>query len=124
MYVNAYNIEDDSIYNNIYLFTIDANAGGDTRAVFEQLLGSLVFNTNLTNFGRCLQEGNQYTVRDTPEAITNLACVTDFDCRNNDGFPKTGTNGICSNAATKFMRDIQRLEQLQSAQDRTDQQFN
>ncbi len=124
VYVNAYNIEDDSIYNNIYLFTIDANAGGDTRAVFEQLLGSLVFNTNLTNFGRCLQEGNQYTVRDTPEAITNLACVTDFDCRNNDGFPKTGTNGICSNAATKFMRDIQRLEQLQSAQDRTDQQFN
>ncbi len=124
VYVNAYNIDGDAIYNNIYLFTIDANAGTDTHTVFDQLINSLMFNTNLTNFGRCLKEGEQYTVRDTPEAITGIACTTDFDCRETSGYPKTGTNGICSNAADKFMRDIQRLEQLQSTQEQTDQQFD
>lgn len=127
VYVNAFNVDLNSIYNNVYLFSIDTNATPETKTVFQQLINSLRFNTNITNFGRCLREEMPgyppFTARETPTAITSINCTTDFDCRESDGKPKAGTNGFCSNAATKFNRDITRLEQMHTAQARTDSYF-
>ena len=127
IYINAFNIDGESIYNNIYLFSIDTSASSETKQVFQQLINSLKFNTNLTNFERCLKENvpgqNPYTVRETPDQFNpSLACTTDFDCRDElSGEPKIGTNGICSNAATKFSRDMIRLEQMDATEERTDE---
>jgi cysteine-rich repeat protein len=123
VYINAFNIDGETIYNNVYLFTIDSNATVDTIAVFNQLIDSLTFNVNLTNFGRCLREGQQYTSRATPhEFVDGMVCATDFDCREGTGEPKSGSNGFCSSAKSKFSRDVTRLEHLQSVQTKTDTQ--
>ncbi len=121
LYINAFNLNGDTVYNNVYLFSIDTNATPETREVFKQLIASLRFNTNLTNHNRCLREG-ALGVRETPNelAVPQISCTTDFDCRDNVGIAKIGTNGTCSNALTKFMRDLIRLEQLHTIQMQTD----
>ncbi len=128
VYINAFNIDANSIYNNIYLFSIDINATAETKTVFQQLINSLRFNTNLTNYGRCLREGvleGAAGVRETPEQFnSSLVCSTDFDCRESNGQPKAGSNGFCSNAATKFNRDIIRLEQMQTTEERTNEELD
>ncbi len=121
LYINAFNLNGDTVYNNVYLFSIDTNATPETREVFKQLIASLRFNTNLTNHNRCLREG-ALGVRETPNdlAVPPISCTTDFDCRDSAGIAKIGTSGICSNALTKFMRDLIRLEQLHTIQMQTD----
>ncbi len=121
LYINAFNLNGDTVYNNVYLFSIDTNATPETKEVFKQLIASLRFNTNLTNHNRCLREG-ALGVRETPNelAVPPISCTTDFDCRDSVGIAKIGTNGTCSNALTKFMRDLIRLEQLHTIQMQTD----
>ncbi len=124
VYINAFNIDGNSIYNNVYLFSIDTNVTQGTKQAFQQLINSLRFNINLTNHNRCLTSDtpdHMHTVRETPnEFNSTLFCTTDFDCRETSGVPKSNTNGICSNAATKFSRDMQRLEQLHDTEEQTD----
>lgn len=122
-YIEALNyVEDESdlnnskIYTNIYLFSVNPDADGTTRNVFEQLIDSLEFNTNLTDFGMCLS-ATADTVRTTPGQIVNVSCATDFDCRYTSGDYKDGTNGMCSNAKTKFFRDLDRTVDIRAAQD-------
>ena len=133
-YINALNQEgppgNRDVYNNIYVFSINDTAQADTRNVFEQLLASLTFNTNLTDYGYCLHEGID---NDTPAherkipidendlrsfAEVGTRCQTDFDCKQSTGEPLAGTNGICSNAKTKFLRDWNRLGQIKVAQEK------
>ncbi len=125
LYVNAYNLYDQSVYNNVYLFSIDTNASPETRQVFDQLIASLRFNINLTNHNRCLRAGAS-GVRESPNelAIPLISCTTDFDCRDSAGAPKTGTNGTCSNALTKFGRDVNRLQQMSLIQKKTEAQLS
>jgi cysteine-rich repeat protein len=125
-YINALNQEgqeaDRKVFNNIYVFSINKNAQADTRNVFEQLLSSLKFNTNLTDYGRCLHESveDEKIPVDAEKlrslAVEGVACQTDFDCKQANGEPQTGTNGICSNAKTKFLRDWERLIDVRVAQ--------
>lgn len=81
-YVNALNIaESGTAYNNIYVFSINGNATSETAAVFEKILSSLAFNTNLTNFGYCGVSNTQ------PDfSIAAKVCTSDFDCQ---GIAKT-----------------------------------
>lgn len=81
-YVNALNIaENGTAYNNIYVFSINGNATSETVAVFEKILSSLAFNTNLTNFGYCGVSNTQ------PDfSIQAKTCTSDFDCQ---GIAKT-----------------------------------
>jgi hypothetical protein len=97
IYVDALNYSDisNSIFSNIYLFSINADARPETRAVFEQLMQNLRFNTNLTNYGYCGLTINN------PGAST--VCQTDLDCMAPE---------ICSVQTDKLKRNYIRLRDL------------
>ncbi|MBI4427127.1 MAG: hypothetical protein HY569_01420 [Candidatus Magasanikbacteria bacterium] len=130
-YINSLNIDaTGKTYNNIYLLSINKNAQSDTKNVFDQLLKSLKFNINISDFGYCLANSTemlaaeplpigQYKGTNTPDtilaSITDIKCNTNFDCRNSDGAPKNGSSGVCSNAKTKLFRDYDRLPDIKTA---------
>lgn len=89
----------NNIYSNIYLFSINADARPETRKVFEQLVGNLRFNTNLTNYGYC------GATMDNPGVSTT--CQTDLDCSGGE---------ICSAQTDKLKRNYQRLRDLEEIQ--------
>ncbi|MBI4993129.1 MAG: hypothetical protein HZC26_03285 [Candidatus Magasanikbacteria bacterium] len=133
-YINSLNIDaTGKTYNNIFLLSINKNAQSDTKNVFDQLLKSLKFNINISDFGYCLANSTemlaaeplplgQYKGANTPDtilaSITNIKCNTNFDCRNSDGAPKNGSSGVCSNAKTKLFRDYARLPDIKTALER------
>lgn len=123
-YVSGLNYSGTNVYQNVYLFSLNTNAQTASRTVFEKLLASLRFNTNLTDHGFCLNEAAGTVVRTADvNNITNISCTTDLQCLTSNGQPLTGTNGVCSNAKTKFFRDWQRLHDVQLAQDSLDAYF-
>ena len=127
-YVNALNIlSTGDVKNFIYLFTLNEGASSNTNEVFQRLIDSLEFNINLSDFGYCsapfpVPDGeDRYSAApeallDTPSGEKQIACSTDFDCIDAGGAPIAGTGGICSNTKTKFLRDWDRLQNLQTVQ--------
>lgn len=126
-YINALNQAGNpssAVYNNIYIFSINGNAQADTRKVFEKILSSLKFNINISDVGYCLASENSnpplhQTLSDNfnrVTEITDIACQTDFDCRDKNGIPLSDSNGVCSNAKTKLLRDWDRLSDIRSLQ--------
>ncbi len=126
-YINALNQAENyksPVYNNIYIFSINPNAQADTKKVFQDLLASLEFNINISDVGYCLSsnkaddDGQQTLLQNFSRLtdITSQACQSDFDCRNPDGAPIEGSNGVCSNAKTKFLRDWKRLNDTRLTQ--------
>jgi cysteine-rich repeat protein len=117
-YVGAYNdtvINSGSVasrrrlYNNIYVITVNQNAQANTRAVLEQIIKNWKFNTNIADSQYCLDE------RDN-ETFTNVACTTDFDCRDAGGAARTGLSGVCGNSRTKLFHDLKRLQDVSAFQ--------
>lgn len=120
-YISALNYSGANVYQNIYLFSINASPQTATRTVFEKMLASLRFNTNLTDFGYCLSDKAGTNIRSAEvNKITSIPCTNDLQCVTTSGQPMSGTNGVCSNAKTKFFRDWQRLHDVQLAQDSLD----
>ena len=129
-YIDAFNeVEDDrgnrQIFNNIYVLSINSDAQAETRRVFDKLVESFTLNINITNFGYCFSDeirlGNNDPLPRGAGALASLAdpaisCVDDFGCRDPFGNPRTGTNGVCSNARDKFLRDWERLSDLRIVQ--------
>lgn len=115
-YINAVNVSSAGpqfVDNYIYLFSINDSADANTRAVFGQLIKSLSFNINLTNFGQCAV-GNARTNLAQPDAILNKSCDTDFDCLSvSQAAPQ---DRVCANERTKMLRDLVRLKNIQTAQ--------
>ncbi len=111
-YINALNINNNTqVYNNIYLLSINSDAQDDTKAVLGKILDSLTFNNNLTDYGYC-----QTTGATNPQSFGSITCRSDFDCRTASSTPLTGTNGVCSNEKTKFLRDWKRLSDIKEIQ--------
>ena len=103
-YISAINRADSgNLYNNIYLFSINEGAQGNTRQVFEQLIGSLAFNINMSDNRAC-------------EGEPALTCSTDFDCRDGQGAPEGLGTGLCQADKTKMRRDWERLAALRNSQ--------
>jgi hypothetical protein len=102
IYVDALNYSDTSnkLFSNVYLFSINADAKTETRRVFEQVLGNLKFNTNLTNYGYC--------GADIGHPGVSTTCRTDFDCSGGE---------VCSVQTDKLKRNYRRLRDLQTIQD-------
>lgn len=120
-YINALNRDSQGeIKNYIYHFTLNENAQPDSREVFEELIQSLEFNINMSDFGYCsipevdLEDGR--TLLNSPKMVNGVQCATDFDCRDQNGQPLTGTSGVCANEKTKFFRDWDRLANLETVQ--------
>lgn len=104
------------VFRNIYLFSVNPDAQTDTKRVFERLLQTLEFNTNITNLGYCLAQGGD--LHASPAQVSATPCADDFACRDANGTAKPGHSGVCSNAKTKFRNDWQRLQDIRTAQDR------
>ncbi len=100
IYVDALNYSStNNLFSNIYLFSINADAQPETKKVFEQMIGNLHFNTNLTNFGYC------GATMANPGASTT--CQTDLDC---------SATEICSVQTDKLKRNYIRLRDLNQIQ--------
>ncbi len=103
IYVDALNINFSTavppvagnLYSNIYLFSINANAQASTKKVFEQIIGNLRFNTNLTNYGYC--------GADMANPGASTTCQTDLDCSSAE---------VCSVQIDKLKRNYRRLRDL------------
>src|SRR3989344_3542051 len=91
------------LYNNIFVFSINENAQQNTYDVFEQLINSLEFNSNISNDLFC-------------ENAVDISCSTDFDCRDLLGNPLGGGTGMCSADQTKMRRDWSRFITIRNAQ--------
>lgn len=115
-YINFLNQSGGTIHNNIMVVSLSAGADAAMRQVFDALLDSLRFNTELADVGYCLREGAN--LKTSPADVDlSRACVTDFDCRDGAGDARAGLSGTCSNAKTKFLRDWQRLQDIKFIQD-------
>ncbi|MBU1895941.1 IPT/TIG domain-containing protein [Patescibacteria group bacterium] len=134
-YISALNEGNDgTIFNNIYLFSINAGAQVGSQVVFADMMQSLTFNTNINDLGYCMSvdvfrldliEGlpvplSLYTESNLLNINDEFSCSSHFDCRSTTNTPKFGTNGVCSNARTALQRDWQRLQELQNAQETLD----
>jgi len=106
-YISALNeASPDSIYYNIYLFSINEDAQESTKQVFNKLIDSLEFNINLSDYRYC---------EDDPDIL----CGTDFDCLDDLGLPLVeGGTGVCSADKTKMLRDWERLQVIRDIQDK------
>ena len=96
---------DGQLYRNIFVFSINENAQQITYDVFEQLINSLEFNTNLSDNLYC-------------DGAVDILCFDDFNCLDTLGNPlgtPAGT-GECSADKTKMRRDWGRLETIANAQ--------
>ncbi|HQF56888.1 MAG TPA: hypothetical protein PK831_00040 [Candidatus Magasanikbacteria bacterium] len=131
-YINAQNIVQENgdfvAYNNILAFSVNEGATQDTLNVLAQIIDSLALNLNVNDFGYCLTDGLVGITKlpmdpKIQAAISDVSCSSDFDCRDTNGNPLKGTNGICSNAETKFFRDIKRLEDINTIQEALDKYF-
>ncbi|MFA6427633.1 MAG: LamG-like jellyroll fold domain-containing protein [Candidatus Magasanikbacteria bacterium] len=127
-YVNAYNVTSTGMYNNVYLFSINEGAQPETQKVFDQIIASLQFNTNLRDINKCLDaDGDLRGSSSERISIANpeIDCTTDIDCINDNGQAKLNVHpsGICANEKTKFFRDIKRLEDLKITQSKLDGYF-
>ena len=101
IYVDAlhYSIPTRRLENYMYLFSINSDAGAETRNVFEQMINNLRFNINLTNSGYC---------GGSPESLgSTTACQSDFDCT---------AGQTCGNSVDKLKRNYQRLRDLSAIQ--------
>ena len=120
-YINALNLvtttgHDYALWNNIYQISLNKGAQANTKKVLEQILGSLEFNINISDHKYCLNDG---TLFDNQDNINDqFSCNTDFECRETNGNIKTNTSGICSNAKTKFFRDLRRLNDIAGMQNK------
>jgi len=108
------------IFDNVYIFSVNEGAEAGTREVLGDLMDSLLFNTNFTDYGYCLtSSGNLFS---SPENYNDAyVCRSDFDCRDASGEELVVSSaevlsGVCSNAKTKFFRDNERLRHVQEIQ--------
>mgnify|MGYP000867254138 CR=1 FL=1 len=116
-YIGAYNqvtTTPNKLYNNIYVVTINQGAQTNTRAVLDQFIRNLKFNTNIYDDQYCLTDGENRVVSDR-------ACTTDFDCRSANGTALTGLSGVCGNDRSKFFNDLKRLQDIGAFQRAIDQ---
>lgn len=101
VYVDALNLSENQggsperrLFNNIYLFSINADAKEETKKVFDQMIKNLKLNINLTNYGYC---GNN---SENPEFLT--PCSNDLQCGGK----------ICSVTIDKLKNNYKRLKLL------------
>ena len=101
VYVDAVNYSDPvkSLYTNVYLFSINADATSETRKIFDALLTNIKFNSNVNNYGYC------GATIDNPNF--DKTCSNDLECPNGQ---------VCASAVDKLKRNYQRLRDLNGIQ--------
>ncbi len=124
-FINFLNKEKNGLIQSYILaLTINEQPQASTKKVFDQLLESLKFNINMSDFGLCLlnQDAQGRDIMQMPRDAETLGqvsgtfCQTDFDCRDDNGEALEELSGICSLEKSKFRNDWNRLIDLRRAQ--------
>ncbi|MFH1291905.1 MAG: IPT/TIG domain-containing protein [bacterium] len=95
--LNYYGSPTNTLYSNIYLFSLASGATTEMQNIFKQLISNLKFNTNLSNF--------QFCSKKVDSEMTSKVCKDDFDCNMLAG-------EFCSAQVDKLKRNFQRLNDL------------
>jgi cysteine-rich repeat protein len=91
-----YSNTNNSLYDVVYLFSINSDAKEETRHVFDEMVNNFKFNTNLTyNAGFC------GATISTPNYL--IKCSSDLDCPRGQ---------VCSDQVEKLQRNYQRINDL------------
>lgn len=94
------------MYSNIYMISYNDDAEPITREIYDALVESLTFNTNLqTDVAEACQDNSGNLVL-TSERLP-IACSADWEC------DRYGDNIVCGNYKGKVQRDMIRLGHFQ-----------
>jgi cysteine-rich repeat protein len=108
VYVSAMNTEDadQPMYSNIYVISYNDGAEPVTREIFDALLETLTFNTNLQeDVARACQRASGDLI--TSSDGLPVPCGADWECY------KYGDDAECANFKQKVQRDMIRLGDFQ-----------
>ncbi|MCK9581638.1 MAG: VWA domain-containing protein, partial [Methanoregula sp.] len=114
-YIDALKTQTESsntIYPNIYQFSLNNDATGETSEVFKQMMNNLKFNKKIRNEAFCADVLNGSDIN------YSMPCANDMDCRAlADAANKNSTsvyvnNFICMNLKDKLQRNYVRLKDL------------
>ncbi|MEA3398266.1 MAG: putative metal-binding motif-containing protein [Patescibacteria group bacterium] len=95
VYVNVANVNAGKLYTNIYLISYNQEAESATIDIFGEILKHWKFNTNITDFGYCVNEALINNIK--------ISCVLDGDCPISD---------YCDSNKVRIIRDTRRLADL------------
>ncbi len=117
LYVDAANQPEtnESIYSNIYVFSLNPDAQQVTQDIFKQLVQYLAFNVNIvgqSNTCHIATGANQYTNTDiyTDSQGVPKRCTADWECAPLD----SSSNLFCDSNKAKMARDTQRMADFQA----------
>ena len=104
----------NTIYPNIYQFSLNNDATPETTEVFKQMINNLKFNNLVRNEAYCADD------TDGADINYSMHCTNDLDCRAfADAAGKVGSaayanNLVCMNLRDKLQRDYTRLKDLRT----------
>ena len=122
-YVVAANQDGDTIYPNIYVISVNEDAGDETKQIMSQILKNWLFNANsdvVTDLNVC-RTGSEYLT----DSVTGgfVSCDWDQDCRQvtySDSSSAVVPDGWCDAQKAKLSRDMRRLTDIKTIEQTLD----
>lgn len=109
LYISAANLNslEGTLTTDIYVVSMNPNAAADTREIFEQIVDSLTFNTNVRqDADNVCRTRTGDLFRQTGSSQT-VSCTADWECVRYDAA------GYCASSKEKIQRDLKRMADLQ-----------
>ncbi len=109
IYISAANLNaaDGTLTTDIYVFSMNPDAAPQTRTIFEQVLDSLVFNTNIRQDADNVCRTAMGDVFRQATTSQSVACTADWECLRYD------SRNYCASSKEKLQRDLKRMADLQ-----------
>ncbi len=109
VYVSASNVDSlaGNITTDIYVFSHNPNAAQETRTIFDQILASLNFNTNVLFNADNVCRTSSGEIYRASGSSNPTSCTADWECVRYDA------GGFCASAKDKLQRDLKRMADLQ-----------
>lgn len=103
---------DNHIYPNIYQYSINNDATGETSEVFKQMMNNLKFNKNVRNEVFCADDLDGSDINYSMPCSTDMDCLSLAEAANKSNSSENNNNYICMNLRDKLQRDYVRLKDL------------
>ncbi len=119
-YIAAGNQITTKLYPNVYVFSVNEDAGAAATDIYSQILDTWSFHANrdiITDYNVC-KDGSDYVT--DPATGDMISCTWDGDCDEvtySDGSTETFASGACDAEKAKVTRDMRRLTDARQVQD-------
>lgn len=109
LYISGANLNTvaGTLTTDIYVFSHNPNALPETRTIFEQIIASLTFNTNIRHNADNVCRTSSGAIFRTSESAFPISCTADWEC------VKYDAGSFCASAKEKLQRDLKRMADLQ-----------